>query len=236
LNIQPETSIILSHDVMQQLSTLNASYLQSAIDRARATLNNEFQASIQKEFSPIERDIAKGDKEISRLTERLIGVSGRVEKRRIQAENRQNRSDIRQQYPTPSTTGLDWTLQLSREVSNKLSQDIGFEQQKVEQTAIKIIAQAQIKSWPILFDFVSHKLCAHADDKNISTLKNICVHIANHQQSLSELKQLQSDLSNMRAQVNQDETEVRLLLEKIGLNKKQIDRNKLCITNEQETI
>lgn len=235
LNIQPETDFILSHDVRQQLSTSNASYLQSAIGRARVTLNHEFQASIQTAFSPIERKISEGEQEISRLTERLKGVSGRVEKRRIQAENRQKRSVIRHLYPAPST-GSSWEAQLSHEVSNKLSHDIALEQNKLEQTAKNIYSQAQMKSWQILFDFVSNKLCADADDKSINTLKNICAHVANHQQSLSEIKQLEVELSTMRDQVIQDETQVRSLFEKIDTNKKQIDKNKLCITHGQETM
>lgn len=235
LKLQPETSFVLDHDVRQQLSSANASSLQSTISRARESINRECETKIQQAFRPIDQDIAKGDAEISRLTERLKGVAGRVEKRRIQAENRQKRSVIRLLYPAPSTNS-SWEPQLSNEVRQKLFQDIGLEQHKVEQEAKNLYSQAQKKSWSILFDIVRQKPGADSDDKSIDTLKKICGHITDHQQSLRELKQLESDLATMRGQVNHDENKARSLSNTIASNQQQIDANNVSIINQQELM
>jgi hypothetical protein len=233
LKLQPETSFVLHHDVIQQLSSTNALSLQSAISRARDNINLECETKIQQAFRPIDQDIAKGDAKISRLTERLKGVAGRVEKRRIQAENREKRSVIRHLYPAPSTNS-SWEPQLSNEVRQKLSRDIGLEQRNVEQEANNLYSQAQEKSWSILFNVVRQKRGADADDKSINALTKICDHIAHHQQSLRELKQLESDLATMRGQVNRDENKARSLSNKIASHQQQIDANDVSIINQQE--
>ncbi|MDF1827465.1 MAG: hypothetical protein P1U39_04220 [Legionellaceae bacterium] len=230
---QPETNVELDLDVIQQLSSTNALSLQSAISRARDNINLECETKIQRAFHTIDQKIAGGNAEISRLTERLKGVFGRVEKRRIQAENRQKRSDIRHLYPDPSTDS-GWEAQLSSDVRCKLFQDIGLEQREVEQKANNLYSQAQEKSWSILFNVVRQKRGADADDKSINALTKICDHIAHHQQSLRELKQLESDLATMRGQVNRDENKARSLSNKIALNQQQIDANNVSIINQQE--
>jgi DNA repair exonuclease SbcCD ATPase subunit len=236
LNRKSEASFILSGDVMQQLSTTHALSLQSKISRARTDLDHECQVTISQALSPLDRDIADRDAKITQLTEQLKGVSGRAEKRRIQAEDRQKRSELRHQYPNPSTTSSDWDVQLTHGIKQTLSDDIARARNNLEKNAKELLSHAQVQSWPILFDCVSHQRPSHEDDNHINTLQKICAHMKAHQQAHDELKQLKPELSTMHVEVASKQNCIHSLRAQIDKNNHQIEEKKLSATNQQEIM
>jgi hypothetical protein len=236
LNRESETRFILSPHVERQLSSPNAALLQSNISQARVDLDRECQFNISQALRPIDREISVRDANITQLTKQLKGVAGRAEKRRIQAENRQKRSKLRHQYPKPSTTSSDWDVQLTHGVRQTLSDDIARARNNVEQNAKELLSHAQVQSWPILFDCVSHQRSSHEDNNHINTLQKICAHMKAHQQAHEELKQLACELSTMKRQVGSTQDKIDLLIAQVGSKTKQAEEATLSVTNQQELM
>ena len=217
-NIKPDAYFHLHAIVQQQLSAANFRGLQNAIQQAKNSADTRYNHKLKDGMTQLNSDIQTHQLTIHALNIQSSGIAGREKQRQINADNRQFRQTIREQYPVPSISDVKWEGQLSSKTKELLDQQIMASRTAVNQRMSVCLTQAREQSWPVLVEIVQ-QLTWSEESSPARALHDIACQLKKYLQHQNNVTHSECKLAKINNEINTIQEKMNALYDQIHENK-----------------